>query len=151
MPCLTSDVCRQYEDLDYSTISQLFHEFFRDNNGIMFEYDIIIIVTIEYLIFTDENENKIYYSAFNLSTHDFDEIGFYLYPTSAQDWLNINLEKLSYKSSLEVYDMQGKLLERIMLSELETQLDVSEFASGIYFIKMTDELGSRQVKKFIKQ
>ncbi|HLS10716.1 MAG TPA: T9SS type A sorting domain-containing protein [Flavobacteriaceae bacterium] len=151
MPCLTSDVCRQYEDLDYSTISQLFHEFFRDNNGIMFEYDIIIIDTIEYLIFTDENEDKIYYSAINLSTPDFEEIGFSLYPNPAQDWLHIHLEKLSYNSSLEVYDMHGKLLERIMLSELETQLDVSEFASGIYFIKMTDELGSRQVKKFIKQ
>src|SRR5690554_3682223 len=43
------------------------------------------------------------------------------------------------------------MLENVLLGKLETQRDVSEYDSGIYFIKMTDDLGSRHVKKYIKR
>src|SRR5699024_1187133 len=103
------------------------------------------------LMLVNENQDMAYYSTANLSVTDFEKVGFSIYPNPVQNWLYIHLEELSNNSSLEVYDMHGKLLERSMISELETQLDVSEYTSGIYFIKVTDELGSRKVKKFIKQ
>jgi len=53
--------------------------------------------------------------------------------------------------TINVYDIQGRLMERFQSSSAETSLDVSKYVSGLYFIKLTDELGSRKVKKFIKQ
>lgn len=151
MPCLTSDPCREYEDSDYSALSQFFHGFFMDNNGNIIEYNITLIDNVTYLIFTDEDENKLYYTAENLSVADFEELGYSIYPNPTQDQLNIRFVELPNNTSLEIYDVQGKLLENLMISELETQLDVSEYASGIYFIKMTEKLGNTQVAKFVKQ
>ena len=150
--CLASDFCRNYNDyhIDYDVIASYYGNFYENFDSIV-ECSFETIDAIEYLIFTDENNDKLYYTAENLSVADFEEVGFSIYPNPAQDWLHIHIEELSNNTNLEVYDIHGKLLENFMLSKLETQLDVSEYASGIYFIKMTDELGSRQVKKFIKR
>lgn len=150
--CLASDPCRGYNDYvaEYDEIDSYYGDFYENFDSIV-EYSFETIDAIEYLIFTDENNDKLYYTAENLSTPDFEELGFSIYPNPAQDWLHIHLEKLSNNTSLEIYDIHGKLLKNIVLSEIETQLDVSKYAPGLYFIKMTDELGSRQVKKFIKK
>lgn len=137
-----------YYDDNYATIEDYFYSFYQ--YGSIIEYSFETIDTIEYLIFTNENNNKLYYTAENLSIADFEELGFSIYPNPTQDWLHIHLEELSNNTSLEVYDVQGKLLESLALSDLEIQLDVSEYASGLYFIKLIGESNHTQIKKFIK-
>ena len=150
MPCLTSDPCREYEDSDYIAISQFFHGFFMDNNGNIIEYNITLIDNVTYLIFTDENNDKLYYTAENLSTLDFEKFGFSIYPNPAQDQLNIRFLELANNTSLEIYDIHGKLLKSLMINDLETHLDVSEYASGVYFVRLIGESNNTQIKKFIK-
>ena len=150
--CLASDPCRGYNDyiVDYDEIDSYYNEFYENFDSIV-EYSFETIDALEYLIFTDENNDKLYYTAENLSVADFEAFGLSVYPNPVHERLNVRFVELPNNTNLEVYDIHGKLLERTMISELETQLDVSEYASGLYFIKLTDELGSTQVKKFIKQ
>ncbi|HLS10717.1 MAG TPA: hypothetical protein VK050_00990, partial [Flavobacteriaceae bacterium] len=96
-----------YYDDNYATIEDYFYSFYQ--YGSIIEYSFETIDTIEYLIFTNENNNKLYYTAENLSIADFEELGFSIYPNPTQDWLHIHLEELSNNTSLEVYDVQGKL------------------------------------------
>lgn len=147
---LTLEYCYNWDYDEYMLIEDYFYPFYH-NYGSIIEYSFETIDAIEFLIFTGENNDKLYYTAENLSTPDFDELGFSIYPNPTQDWLHIHLEELSNNTYLEVYDIHGKLLKNLMLSELETHLDVSEYVSGLYFIKMTDNLGNAQIGKFIKQ
>lgn len=117
----------------------IYYTIFNENNS------------IQILVLTNPDDFEAHYSSAHLSTSDFNELIFTIYPNPAQDWLYIHLEELSNNTYLEVYDIHGKLLENFMLSKLETQLDVSEYVSGLYFIKMTDNLGNAQIGKFIKQ
>lgn len=154
MVCLTMSPCDYYtygNHSQYGSFSDYFDGFYRNNYDSIMDYNYETINTIEYLIFTDENGDKLYYTAENLSVADFNELIFTIYPNPAQDWLHIHLEGLSNNTSLEVYDVHGRLLKRIMLSELETQLDVSEYASGLYFIKLKNALGTTHTVKFIKK
>ena len=150
--CLASDPCRGYNDyiVDYDEIDSYYNEFYANFDSII-EYSFETIDAIEYLIFTNENNDKLYYTAENLSVADFEEFGFSIYPNPAQDQLNVRFVELPNNINLEVYDIHGKLLENLMINELETQLDVSEYASGLYFIKFTGDSGNTQVAKFVKR
>src|SRR5699024_4690187 len=78
---------------DYATIEDYFYPFYQ-NYGSIIEYSFETINDIEYLIFTDENSDKLYYTAENLSVSDFEKVGFSIYPNPAQDQLNIRLTEL---------------------------------------------------------
>src|SRR5699024_7888679 len=86
---------------EYAIIEELFHSFY--HYGSIIEYSFETIDAIEFLIFTDENNDKLYYTAENLSVADFEELGFSIYPNPTQDWLHIHLEELSNNTSLTVY------------------------------------------------
>ena len=158
--CVDYVLCEEfrYHYSDYAIFDDLLAEFYYSilpSADISPEQIISYTITSENnyfnLMLVNENQDIAYYSTANLSIADFEAIGFSIYPNPAQGQLNIRFVELPNNTSLEIYDVQGKLLGNLMISELETQLNVSEYASGIYFIKMTDELGSTQVKKFIKQ
>ena len=54
---------------------------------------------------------------------------------------------------IEVYDVVGRKLEDLKMSRLgnEIQIQVSDLAAGIYFIKATDEKGNVKNAKFVKE
>ncbi|HLS11191.1 MAG TPA: hypothetical protein VK050_03420, partial [Flavobacteriaceae bacterium] len=108
--CLASYPCYGYDDYiaGYAEITSYFNAFY-ENFGSTIDYDWQTIDAISYLIFTDEDGDKLYYTEENLSIADFEELGFSIYPNPTQDWLHIHLEELSNNTSLEVYDVQGKL------------------------------------------
>src|SRR5690625_2435064 len=146
--CLASDPCRGYNNyiVDYDEIAGYYNGFYENFDSIV-EYSFETINAIEFLIFTDENNDKLFYTAENLSVADFEKVGFSIYPNPAQDQLNIRLTELPNNTTLKIYDIHGKLLENLVLSELETQLDVTEYASGMYFIKLIGKSGNTQVAK----
>jgi len=52
--------------------------------------------------------------------------------------------------SIELYDIQGRLLQAVMLNTTEATIDISKRASGIYFMKVKTEQGIK-VQKLVRQ
>jgi hypothetical protein len=72
---------------------------------------------------------------------------FPIYPNPAKD--NISLHT-PLKSSIEITTLQGHIVKSFNTLDKLTTIDVSSFASGIYFVKSSSENGVL-VKKFIKE
>lgn len=152
--CLAMEFCKTYRNTNegYVEIENHFHNtIFNNHLGSIVEYEWQTIDNISFLIFTNSEGDKIYYTAENLSVSDFNELNFSISPNPTQNQLNIRLAELLSDLNLEIYDIQGKLIEHHTLSEIETQLDVSKLSSGIYFIKLTEDSGAFQTMRFVKE
>ncbi len=71
-------------------------------------------------------------------------------PNPASSLVTIHLNGYGHKASIQLTSPQGKLLRTIETQGNATQqLNVSDLASGTYFISITDEDGSRQTAKLV--
>ena len=71
-----------------------------------------------------------------------------IYPNPANSFVNITCN--SVIKSIELYDMQGRLLETDLNDTTNAVLDISSKQNGIYFLKITSENGSK-VEKIMKK
>ena len=75
-----------------------------------------------------------------------------VYPNPAND--KITIDRLSSNANtgneISIYDLQGKLLLKQPLYQTKTDINISDLAAGIYFIKWAGEEGV-VVKKFVKE
>lgn len=71
-----------------------------------------------------------------------------LHPNPTKDYLNIKCD--STVKSIEMYDIQGRILQTVLESNSAVKLDMTGNASGIYFVKITTEKG-KHVEKIIKE
>ena len=71
-----------------------------------------------------------------------------IYPNPAGGLVNINSG--SFIKSVTLYDLQGRLLQNADINRNTTIVDISAKASGIYFIKVITDKGSK-TEKLIKQ
>lgn len=71
-----------------------------------------------------------------------------VYPNPVTDVINIagnvNIQSIS------LYDIQGRLLQTMIVNDTTTTLDVSSRAKGVYFLKITSDKGIK-VEKIVKQ
>ena len=91
--------------------------------------------------------NLIYYrnSKVLLDTEDFsNEIDLDIYPQPASQ--NIHIESNHEFESYEIYDVNGKLIQKDSFSSL---IDVESIPSGIYFMKLYDQYGNFSNKKIL--
>lgn len=74
-----------------------------------------------------------------------------LYPNPTQSIIDIKLDR-NYPGETEchIYDMYGKLMRVLPIEEDITSIDVTNFASGVYIIRLTTEQGQVS-KRFVKQ
>ncbi len=74
-----------------------------------------------------------------------------LYPNPTQSFIDLKLDK-DYLGATEchIYDMYGKLMRIMPIEEEITTIDVSDFAAGVYFVRLTTEQGQVS-KRFVKQ
>ncbi len=72
-----------------------------------------------------------------------------VYPNPANNTLNI--KSVSPLKSLQLSDMQGKILLKQTLNTTQTTLDISDFSRGIYFMELTDQYNNRQSIKIIRE
>ena len=88
----------------------------------------------------------------SLSMVDFTtQLMFTIKPNPSRHFLNINLENESSGDfNVEVYDVLGKQVYKQRLSRLETSIDVLNWKSGIYLVKVFNDTQS-QTKRFLKQ
>lgn len=71
-----------------------------------------------------------------------------VYPNPVQDQLTVKAEETI--SSIEWYDVAGRLLRIHLVNDSEVTLDLSKQATGVYFMKIYTEEGAN-VKKIIKK
>jgi hypothetical protein len=71
-----------------------------------------------------------------------------IYPNPANSILNIECN--SVINTIELYDIQGRLLETEITEKNKVVFDISSKQNGIYFLKITSEKGSK-VEKIVKE
>ena len=70
-----------------------------------------------------------------------------IYPNPTHSILNIKSE--STIKSVQLFDVQGRLLQTSLVNETNSVLDISEKSNGIYFLKVTSDNGIK-TEKIIK-
>ncbi|ESU21184.1 hypothetical protein FEDK69T_25510 [Flavobacterium enshiense DK69] len=86
-----------------------------------------------------------------LSTQDFGFGQYFtLYPTPVKDVLNIETKQTIEVNSINIYNQLGQLVLVVPNAQNVSKVDVSNLASGNYFIKINSDKGTSNTK-FIKQ
>jgi len=83
-----------------------------------------------------------------LSTSD----SFDIYPNPANEMLTIEFASFikSNNTIISFYSIEGKLLKSQIVKDAKTEINISNFAKGMYFLQVEDESGV-VVKKFVKE
>lgn len=86
----------------------------------------------------------------SLSIEDFQATGeFTISPNPSRNKLNVKLASYNETLKLEVFDVLGKKIYVGNISNLETTVNVSNWKSGVYLVKLSNDNVS-QTKRFIK-
>ncbi|MDX9892322.1 MAG: T9SS type A sorting domain-containing protein, partial [Bacteroidales bacterium] len=74
-----------------------------------------------------------------------------LYPNPTNATIEIRLDETQLQvKECRVYDIYGKLMNIVPIHTDVTKIDVTDFAAGVYFIRMNSEMGVI-TKKFVKK
>lgn len=76
--------------------------------------------------------------------------GISIYPNPANDIITIENSSFMKDQLISVYDVRGQLLSQQPMLQPKTNIDISTFAKGLYYIKLKTEKGIA-VKKFVKE
>ena len=77
-----------------------------------------------------------------------------IYPNPTTDKVNVQLiiyNNQLYNIDIQLYDMYGKLLDVVKTQQETTEIDLSQYARGVYFIKAVDGQQLLGVRKIVKQ
>ena len=84
-----------------------------------------------------------------LSNPNFDiDASISIYPNPTKGNVNINCN--STIKSVQLYDVQGRLLQTNLINENQANIDISNQSKGIYFLKITSDKGIG-VEKIVKE
>lgn len=112
---------------------------FTNDASIYFDYNFPIVT------------NKATSTFKTLGTQDFEFSNYFtLYPNPAKEVLNITAKETIEMQSISVYNTLGQLVLVVLDVEKISQIDVSNLASGNYFIKINSDKGTSNTK-FIKE
>jgi hypothetical protein len=86
--------------------------------------------------------------AFMLDIPKVEVRNFKLSPNPTTGTINIELqqEKLQQSYTIEIYNMQGRLVLQKQFREQKTQLDISSFAKGIYLVRLSNNDKTEMIK-----
>jgi uncharacterized repeat protein (TIGR01451 family) len=107
------------------------------NANIFFDYNAPI----------DTNAAQTTYQNLSNSIHQLDS-SISIYPNPTNSFVTITCN--STIKSIELYDVQGRILETSVENSTNSKLDISEKQNGIYFLKINTENGSK-VEKIVKE
>jgi hypothetical protein len=77
-----------------------------------------------------------------------------VYPNPATDKVNVQLKMYNEPVSgveIRVYDMYGKWLNTWQMAGETTEIDLSSYSAGVYFIKAVYENTQLGIRKVLKQ
>lgn len=99
---------------------------------------------------TNNTVGGIYKFSNGLGTTNFINNKFTTYPNPANTFVNISNNDNILISSIEITDLNGRIIKSVTVGNLnETQINVSDLNSGVYFMNISSDSG-RAVKKFVK-
>jgi aminopeptidase N len=75
----------------------------------------------------------------------------HIYPNPATQLVNVNIENFSRSMgmSLEIYDMEGKLVKQLKNIESQNTIDVSTFSKGSFNLTLKSKKGEIESKVFV--
>ena len=114
-----------------------------------FSYTIEEVENYYKLTITNNDGNWLIYNSILLSNPAFNENTLSLYPNPVQNILNIQ-NTASNLSKVQIYDLNGRLLQNHLMQSNEVSLDVSQLNSGIYFVILENEMGNQISRKIVK-
>jgi hypothetical protein len=79
----------------------------------------------------------------DFSTH------FKVFPNPAQDKITVASEIVSKNSTIEIFDMNGRLLQSLNFNSVKKEINISDLKEGVYVIKITNQ-GKGAFFKFVK-
>ena len=62
----------------------------------------------------------------------------------------VNIKANTAISSIEIYDVQGRIVHKKITNQKTESIDVAAYSNGIYFLKIKTELGEK-VEKIVKK
>ncbi|WP_271392273.1 T9SS type A sorting domain-containing protein [Aequorivita sinensis] len=126
-----------------------------DNNLIAknpLHYFIVFLGDYKTLTITNPEGKQAIYNSIPLGVQTFENAMFSIYPNPSFDTLNISSTKQVGNLKIHILSLEGKILNTQHIDfNKQTSIDVSNLSSGIYFLKIADESGRVEVKKFVKQ
>lgn len=69
------------------------------------------------------------------------------FPNPATDLLQLELQNRQSSALVQLYDLSGREVKRVQLTEMQTTLDISDLAAGMYSLRMQGAAGSLKVIK----
>ena len=111
------------------TFSSGFH-FAANSSSDHFKAKIITVVTTKSAI-SDESISM------EPENQEGEELG--MYPNPTDGMLYIELLDINSPVTLNIVDLSGKTVFSEMISDIQTQVDLSEFGSGVYIINIQSE------------
>jgi hypothetical protein len=114
-----------------------------------FSYTIEEVENYNKLTITNNDGDWLVYNSILLSNPTFNENTVSLYPNPAQNILNIQ-NTANNLSKLQIYDLNGRLLQNHAMQTNEVSLDVSQLNSGIYLVVLENEMGHQISRKIVK-
>ena len=106
-----------------------------------------VSIYFDYNFPVDTNNADTVFEAMNVSIPTFDN-SVKIYPNPANDLVNVKAS--SAINSVEIYDVQGRILTTNLFNETSGSLDLSKYSSGIYYLKIKTNEGSK-VEKLLKR
>ena len=85
-----------------------------------------------------------------LGTNDFLSSKFSVYPNPVNNVINFSNDQNAVVSSVEMADLNGRIIKSVKVNATEGQISVSDLATGMYMMKITTDQGVA-VKKIVKQ
>jgi len=73
-----------------------------------------------------------------------------VYPNPATDKITIESNGNQTGATLCIYSLNGQILFQSQITEQHTEVDISQFSKGIYFVKYMDD-ATVKVTKFIRE
>ena len=117
--------------------------FFYDSQGTPLSYEIVELTEIVMTI-TSPNGDTAHYQEDSLGIADTNGLVFTIFPNPGTN--NLTISTLLHIDSIEIFSVTGKKIA----SHTTTSIDISQWANGVYFIKVTSN-GKHSIQKFIKR
>ncbi|NNL16957.1 MAG: T9SS type A sorting domain-containing protein [Flavobacteriaceae bacterium] len=90
-------------------------------------------------------------AGFTLGLDDFIvTLDFNISPNPVKNSFDIELPQSVYHANIDIFDVYGKKIYKGIVSNLNSNLDVTSWNNGIYLVRITSNIGT-QTKRLIKQ
>lgn len=77
-----------------------------------------------------------------LGNNEFEKQSFRLYPNPTKGFTTIEMPEITSKGELKMYDALGRVVKNQTISELSTQLNISDLQSGTYLVVIRTDYGN---------